>query len=487
VQRVASAYFKPDNRTVAVYQPVASPERAPTPARVDVAALVKDYKGDPNVAQAEAFEATPANLEARTRLSRLPSGLKVALLPKGTRGRVVQARLQLRFGDAQALMHQGMAVGLMGATVHMGGGGLTRQQLSDRWDQLRTLVAMGASGQSLEVTLTSVREHLPAAITLLGRVLRQPAFPADGLEEARRQWQAGLAQQRQEPGALASNAVGRHGNPYPKGDVRHVATFDELEADLKAVSLAQVKAVHARFLSATAGEFSAVGDLDVDAVQAALHEAFGDWGRPAQAGAPAFERVPQPARNAPAIRLQLPTPDKQNANLVARLSLPLNDTHPDFPALQVANFMLGSGGSSRLWKRIRETEGLSYDVRSSISWNEFEPNSTWNSSAIFAPQNLAKVEAAWREELARSVTQGFTQAELDEARNALLNFRRLSRAQDDSVAVTAASNLYLGRRFTRLQQLDEALQALTLEQVNAAWRRHFKPEQAVVAWAGDFK
>ena len=62
-----------------------APERAPTPARVDVAAQVKDYRGDASAAVAEAFDATPANLDARTQLSRV-GGLQVALLPKGTRG-----------------------------------------------------------------------------------------------------------------------------------------------------------------------------------------------------------------------------------------------------------------------------------------------------------------------------------------------------------------------------------------------------------------
>ena len=50
-----------------------------------------------------------------------------------------------------------------------------------------------------------------------------------------------------------------------------------------------------------------------------------------------------------------------------------------------------------------------------------------------------------------------------------------------------ANNLYLGRKFARLQQTDEAIAALTLAQVNAAWRRHIAPQRLVHAWAGDFK
>jgi zinc protease len=187
------------------------------------------------------------------------------------------------------------------------------------------------------------------------------------------------------------------------------------------------------------------------------------------------------------VRLMLPTPDKQNATLLARLTLPITDSHADYAPLLVANRIVGGGGSSRLWMRIREKEGLSYDVRSGISWNEFEPNSTWVSSAIFAPQNQPKVENAWRDELTRAVRDGFTATELEEARNGLLNARRLNRAQDDAITGEGIGMLYLKRNFLRMQEMDDRIARVTLEEANAAWRRHFDINKLVVAWGGDFK
>ena len=97
---------------------------------------------------------------------------------------------------------------------------------------------------------------------------------------------------------------------------------------------------------------------------------------------------------APPLRQLLPTPDKPNANLLLEQPLPLNDTHPDYPAMLVANYLLGGSPNARLWARIREKDGLSYDVRSYVLWNNFELASRWQASAIFAPQNQPKVEAA---------------------------------------------------------------------------------------------
>ena len=162
-------------------------------------------------------------------------------------------------------------------------------------------------------------------------------------------------------------------------------------------------------------------------------------------------------------------------------------TDADYAALSMANYLFGSGGNSRLWRRIRETEGLSYDVRSSIEWNDTEPHSEWVATAIFAPQNQPKVEAAFREELARALKEGFTAKELADGQRGLLNYRRLSRARDAAMAAGIANNLHIGRTFARSAEVDAQLAALTVEQINAALRKYLTPERMVYGFAGDFK
>ena len=250
--------------------------------------------------------------------------------------------------------------------------------------------------------------------------------------------------------------------------------------DVNAVTLEKVRAFHAAFYGAARGEFAAAGDFDGEPVRAALRQAFGDW----QTGAP-YTRVPDPLVTLPPLRRVLATPDKQNATLLARLPMPLSDTDADYPALMMANYLLGTGGGSRLWKRIREREGLSYDVNTRISWGQREPHSEWMASAIFAPQAAAKVEQAFRDEIARALRDGFGAAELAEGRRGLLGFRRLSRAQDATLASALAANLDLERTFAVSQRVDTALEALTVDQVNAALRKYLKPADLVLVIAGD--
>jgi len=481
VQRVAEQYLLPANRTLATYIPTDKPERPPAPQSVDIAQTMKDFKPQAAAAKVEAFDATPANLDARTQTF-VAGGVKAAVLPKGSRGGAVQAVLTLHFGDEASLFGQKDVADFTASLLDKGTATLNREQFQDRLDQLNTELNVSSSPGRVTVTLSSRRGQLPAAIALVSGLLRKPALPPDALVEYRQRKLTAIEQQRKEPQAVAQNALSRLGNPYRRGDVRHARTFDEIIEDVNRVSIEDVRAFHQRFYGAAKGEFAAVGDMDAEQVRAALQAGFGDW----STGAP-FTRVPNPLLPVKPERLTLITPDKQNATMLTRVGVALIDTDADYPALVMANQLLGGDSSSRLWMRIREAEGLSYGVGSGVEWNSIDRNSPWQASAIFAPQNRAKVEAAFRDEVARALKDGFTAKELSEGQASLLNLRRLSRAQDAGVVQALANNLYLGRTFAVSARVDAAIAALTLTEVNGALRRYITPDNFVSAYAGDFK
>ncbi|HEU4460332.1 MAG TPA: pitrilysin family protein [Methylibium sp.] len=483
VQRVATERLLASNRTLATYVPTDKPQRAPAPTNVDVAAQFTGFVPRQAADAVAAFDASPANIDAKTQRARLASGMELALLPKPTRGNAVSAVLNLQFGDVKSLANLGEVPALTAAMLDEGTAKLNRQQIRDRLDQLQTEVSFASDAGRLSVGIASKREHIAAAIALVGELLRESTFPEAVLDEQRNRALASLAQQRKEPEAVVANAIERHvGARFPRGDVRHPSSFDETEQDLRAATAAQLRDFHARFYGASNAQFGASGDFDPDAVKQALDAAFGDW----RSKLP-YERVAVPFDAPEPTRMVLATPDKQNATLGIALPLPLNDLSSDYPLLMLANHLLGGGGNSRLWVRIREKEGLSYGVQSYVAWNSEDERSPWLANAIFAPQNRAKVEAAFKEEIERALQGGFTPAEVAEGQRGLLAARRLGRAQDARLAASLASNERLDRSFAVSQKVDDAIAAATPEQVNAALRKYLKPQRFVTAVGGDFR
>jgi zinc protease len=164
----------------------------------------------------------------------------------------------------------------------------------------------------------------------------------------------------------------------------------------------------------------------------------------------------------------------------------MSDTSADYPALLLANHILGTPGASRLWSRVREKDGLSYGIRSSFEASSFEPNASIGMSAIFAPQNLGKLRTALAEELARAVRDGFTDAEVAQAKDSVLKQRQLARTQDATIAAALTQQSYLDRRFDFAAKIDAAIAGLTAADVNAALRKYLSPDGFTYAYGGDF-
>jgi zinc protease len=482
VQKAATAYLKPSNRTLGVFLPTAKPDRAEVPPPVAAAVVVKDYKGDAAMAAGETFDPSPANIESRAKRSELPGGLKIALLSKKTRGGTVVASMTLRFGDEKTLMGKATVSDLAADMLMRGTTKHTRQQIQDELDRLKARVTVAGRPNQANVSIETIHGSLPEVLKLVAEVLREPSFPAKEFEALQQENMAGIEQQQSEPNALGPNVFQRHMNPYPKGDVRYVETFEESLAAYKAATLGETKKFYADFYGASNGELAVVGDFDEPAVGKLAADLFGGWKSPAR-----FERVPQLYQDVTAENKALETPDKANAFFIAGQNLPLSDEDPDYPALVLGNYMLGGGFlNSRLAVRIRQKDGLSYGVGSQVQASALDKSGSFTTFAIYAPQNEARLEAAFKEEIARVLKDGFEAKEIAEAKSGWLQGRQVSRAQDAPLARTLATDLYIKRTLAWDATLEKKVEALTAEQILAVMRKYLDLSKMTIVKAGDF-
>jgi len=214
-----------------------------------------------------------------------------------------------------------------------------------------------------------------------------------------------------------------------------------------------------------------------------LQQALTGW-----VAAKPYARIAQPVTaHAPGTQQQITTPDKANATYTAGLLLPLKDDDPDYPALVMANVVLGSSPlSSRLGDRIRQQEGLSYRVTSSFTAATLDPRASFTVTAIANPQHIAQVAQAVREEIARLIRDGVSSAELARATAGYLEQRQVRRTNDAALAGMLTRLLFAGHTFAYSSELERTIASLTPAQVSEAFRQHIDPQQLIIISAGDF-
>jgi zinc protease len=410
-------WLLPSNRTLGRLYATAAPERTPLALPIAATDALKDYVPKAAVAAGEAFDTSPANIDKRTERLQLKNGLKVALVPKRSRGETVELALNLHYGTADSLRGKRPEAALLGDALLLGTRQHTRAQIADAFDKLKTSVHTQSGPVSgTHITLSSRRPQLPEALALLAEVLREPTFPAAEVEQLARQQIAGIEEAAQQPQSVASHELQRATTAqYPADDPRFVPSFADSITALKAMTPERLQAFHREFLGAGHGELVLVGDFDAAEVKPLLERLFGAWTAPQ-----AYARIPVPLPPVQGLKLDAKLKDKANATVIGGLLIPVNDDHPDHAALRVAAHVLGASGfDSRLLTRLRQKEGASYGAGAWLSVSSFEPSATLGTYAIFAPENRARVEAALNEELTRFARDGITQAELDTAKRAM--------------------------------------------------------------------
>jgi zinc protease len=483
VVRVAKAYLKESNRTVATFIPTKTPDRAEIPATPDVAAMLKDFKGSAVVSAGEDFDPSPANIESRVVRSTLAGGLKMSLLSRKTRGGTVVASVTIRYGDEKSLAGKSAIAGITGGLLMRGTKSKSRQQIQDEMDRLKAHIGVSGSQFSASASIETIEANLPGALRLAAEILREPAFPDSEFETVRQQRIASAEAGRSEPQSLALTEFRRSLVTYPRGDPRYVSTADEQIEDLKKVTLDDVRKFYREFYGASAGEIAISGQFNAADIAKLGNELFGTWKSPGS-----YTRVTNKYQKTVPADRKIETPDKQNSFFVAGQLVKMNDDDPDDAAVVMANYMFGGSGlGTRLSRRIRDKEGLSYGVQSEFAVPTKEDAATFVGVALAAPQNAPKVQASFKDELVKTLKDGFTAEEVAAAKKAWLQERGMGRTEDGSLVGLFAAR----QRFDRTLKFDETLEAkvaeLTVEQINAAFRRHVDPENLIYVKAGDFK
>jgi zinc protease len=408
--------------------------------------------------------------------------MKLAILAKQTRGHVVRARFTLRFGTEADFTGHRVPAEMLDELIQRGTRHHTFQQLKDQWDLLEAQVNFASRPGLLDVNIQTTRDNLAAVLALVDEALRKPAFPQDQFDIVVKEALTGLDDQKSDPQFQTFVAARRALAPYPASHPFYVPTTEEAIAELKALKLADVKQLPAMFGTSHA-TLTILGDVDTAAIKPWIERTWGSWKSPRP-----WKRLQRRYTATTAGEQVLDFPDKANAMIAAVHAVDMKDDDPDAPAMAAADFALGGGGFvSRLVDRLRQKDGLSYFAFSSFQLDSLDPVGSFIAAGALNPENAKKGMAAMVEEIARLTSGGITATELTTVKSGLQQAFDRNLSSDPFVLGLLHDGLYLDRKLDFWAKRNAAIAALTPEQVNAAIKRHLKPDSLVKITTGDQK
>lgn len=379
-------------------------------------------------------------------------------------------------GDAMAEPGNIAIPTLTGMMLDRGTTSLDKFAIAEQLDNVGAEIAFSVGTQSVEVRAKCLKKDLPLIVGLIAAELRTPALQSQELNKAKQQFIGALQASAQNTEARAQEAFDRA--IYPEGHPNRPHTTAEFEAAAKSATLEELRAFHAKYYGPAHMTLVVVGDVAAPETQAEVRKAFSGW-----SGGQDYVHPASAAALSAAHEVAVPLADKPSVSVILGQPTGLRYKDADALPLRVGTAILGSGFTGRLMGVVRDREGLTYSISAAVSEDSIV-DGRWDISASFAPALLAKGLASTRRELERWWKDGVTDQELAARKQGLVGSYRVGLSTTAGLANAILTDLQRGYDVSRLEELPDAINAITRDQVNSAIKKHLNPGRMVLIEAG---
>ncbi|WHT37774.1 pitrilysin family protein [Myroides sp. mNGS23_01] len=414
----------------------------------------------------------------------MSNGLKYGIIDKDLKGEKVNISISIPVGNQKDLHNKQYIGSLAASMLTAGTKTLSKQEIKDKLDQLKSSVSIRFAGQNIMISVSSYRNTIKETMDILNDVLKNPVFPESELTKIKLEYTTYLEGNLNDPQTVAFNKLSQMTSNEAKGSIFYSSSTQEDIDGFKAVTIPEIKDFYNKFFGANNGVATVIGIQDQAEAKGLLEHVLGNWNNQAK-----FERAYPTFFATKQEKEIIQTPDKENAAAVGSLNFQMNRTNPDYAALTFANEVMGGGFmTARIPQRLREKEGISYGAGTSLSIpNDVKnDNSSWMIYAFLNPTKRTEVETAINDEFAKLVANGITEDELKANKTSWKNARQTNLGSDNYLLSLSNMRLMYDTPFSDFDKLNAEIDKLTVKQVNAAIKKYLQPSKFTTIYVGDF-
>ncbi|PYF79597.1 zinc protease [Marinomonas alcarazii] len=426
----------------------------------------------PDVEEFNAYIRTIENSILRDKLS---NGMKVALRPLPDSKDLIRGHLNLRFGNPDTLKGTQAVSDLVGTLLIRGTHKRSYQELIDRVNQLGAGFHVMPKRGMLSVRFASPPGKVTEVLGLIAEVLKVPAFTEREFDLVKRQQMQALMTPVTQPVDIVNRALRRYTEQhYSQQDVRRHLEPKEMQQQLEKVTRETVQQFHRDYYGAQHGEVAISGNFDSEQIKEALEVLFGNW-----MSRSTYEPIVIMHNNHMPIRQSLKS-SSNSGYYNGRIYFAANSKSVEDAELFIIEHVLGRHPlASRVSRRLREQEQLSYDIRSSIRVPTQGDYAFVSIRGDFSAGQGMRLADAVKEEVARIADFGISQYELDLAKSTILDSRRQTLNNEIKVLGLLSKQLAEGTTMESWIDRNNEYAGVTLDGVNEVASRYFKVDEMV--------
>lgn len=421
-----------------------------------------------------------SNFAARTVRTQLPNGARLLVLENHATP-TVSLRGSLRAGS---YFEPRDRPGLARITAEMLERGTTRRtklEVASDLESVGAQVDFSADPFAVNVAARFLSKDLGLVVRTISEELREPAFPADELEKLKQQTIAAIKEQQAHTGYRGyerfSGLVFERSNPY------YVHPGEMLIRSISSITVEDVRRFHAERYGGRSLILAVAGDVSAPQMRAQFEEAFGSFNGPESVDITVID----PEAQAAAVREVVLLKEKASVDILIGSAAPLRRESKDYYAAVLANSALGESTlSSRLGLQVRDLEGLTYGINSHFRAPSLAAG-PWYIGVSVNPRNVEKAINSALNVIRDYIEHGIREDELADQKSSAIGMFKVSLATNGGLARALWNAEFYSLGVDYIDRYPQLIQAVTVEEVNAAIRKYFRPDHLTIVIAGDYE
>ncbi|QAA82045.1 insulinase family protein [Aequorivita sp. H23M31] len=349
-------------------------------------------------------------------------------------------------------------------------------QFSQKLEKLGVDIYVSSDHDNVTISFQCLSKDLDTVVSLLAEELRYPLFDQKEFDLLKTQFIGNMQNGLSDPGTRGKIALSQA--LYPAGHPNYSKSIEDVIADIKNAKLEDLKAFHQKFFGPADMHLVAVGDVNDKDLYKAIDKSFENWKGGVKRTLKKYEVQKGDTRT------QIVTiPEKPSAELYIGQYTGIQRMDKDYLPFYVGNSILGGGFSGRLMLTVRDEQGLTYGIYSRHDGQTYT-GGYWLINASFAPELFAKGKKATLVELEKWYKNGITAEELKDKKSNLIGSFKIGLATTSGMARNILSVVERGEDPDYINQYPKDLEAITVDQVNAAIKKYLDLDKLIIIESG---
>lgn len=354
----------------------------------------------------------------------------------------------------------------------------SKHEINNQLESIGAEISFVSSNRHINFTAHCLKSNLDTVVQLIAEQLREAVFPENELDILKKRIIANLEISKDDTKKQALINFIRE--IYPEGHYNYRNTIDQAIKNINVVKTHDLISFHEKTFGLGSLKIAAAGDISNDLFSGLIKTYFDGWRE--QTVKQLEQSMSSNERMQSSLNKNIN--DKTSTDIFMGQTVDLSESSEDYLSLMMGIYILGGNFSARLMQTVRDEQGLTYGIGSTLAGCSYGINGHWHTWGTFAPDLVDNGIASTLKQIKKWHDSGVSKEELDAKKTTINGLFKVSLDTTGGIIDKILTNSEKGREITYLDNYTKLINELDKNKVNEVINKYIDPGKFITSISG---